>query len=190
MQRREFSREFKVEAVRLVQGGETVAAAAKSLGISGQTLHNWVKANAAGQLREVAGKAVSAEQMEITRLKAELARMRMERDILKTYGPPRLQVVFSRALSDWSASTYPASGQAPGQDGDTRVPVLIKASASNAVFRTRLPEHRLTVSQAISQSTTRKLRRTFSNTSAERPVSYRQDCPLVGKCFSAPQHRP
>ena len=37
----------------------------------------------AGQLREVAGKAVSAEQMEITRLKAELARMRMERDILK-----------------------------------------------------------------------------------------------------------
>jgi len=32
---------------------------------------------------EVAGKAVSAEQMEISRLKAELARMRMERDILK-----------------------------------------------------------------------------------------------------------
>jgi hypothetical protein len=42
-----------------------------------------VKANVAGQLREIAGKAVSAEQMEITHLKAELARMRMERDILK-----------------------------------------------------------------------------------------------------------
>ena len=81
--RGQYTLEFKQEAVRLVQGGETVAAAAKSLGISGQTLHNWVKANAAGQLREVAGKAVSAEQMEITRLKAELARMRMERDILK-----------------------------------------------------------------------------------------------------------
>jgi transposase len=80
--RGQYTLEFKQEAVRLVQGGETVAAAAKSLGISGQTLHNWVKANAAGQLREVAGKVVSAEQMEITRLKAELARMRMECDIL------------------------------------------------------------------------------------------------------------
>jgi transposase len=52
---------------------------AKTLGISGQTLHNWVKAEAAGRLREVAGKAV----MEIARLKAELAKARMERDILK-----------------------------------------------------------------------------------------------------------
>jgi len=55
----------------------------KTLGISGQTLHNWVKAEAAGQLRDVAGKTISAEQMEITRLKAELARTRTERDILK-----------------------------------------------------------------------------------------------------------
>jgi transposase len=43
-----------------------------------------VKAEAAGRLTERAGvKAVSAEQMEISRLKAELARARMERDILK-----------------------------------------------------------------------------------------------------------
>ena len=63
--RGQYKLEFKQEAIRLVQGGETVAAAAKSLGISGQTLHNWVKANAAGQFREVAGKAISAEQMEI-----------------------------------------------------------------------------------------------------------------------------
>ena len=52
----------------------------------------------------------------------------------KTYGPPRLQAVLSRAPFDQSASTYPASGRAPGQDGDTRVPVLIKPSASSAVF--------------------------------------------------------
>ena len=44
---------------------------------------NWLKAEAAGRLREVAGKAISAEQMEIARLKAELAKARMERDILK-----------------------------------------------------------------------------------------------------------
>jgi transposase len=53
------------------------------LGLSDQTLHNWLKAGAVGRLREVTGKAISAEQMEIARLKAELAKARMERDILK-----------------------------------------------------------------------------------------------------------
>jgi transposase-like protein len=63
--------------------GWGVSSAAKSLGIPGQTLHNWVKADAVGRLRDVAGKTISAEQMEIARLKAELARTRTERDILK-----------------------------------------------------------------------------------------------------------
>jgi hypothetical protein len=32
--------------------------------------------------------------------------------------------------SDKSASTYPARGRCPGQDGDPRAPVLIKTAAS------------------------------------------------------------
>jgi transposase-like protein len=60
-----------------------MSSVAKSLGVSGQTLHNWVKAEATGRLREVAGKTVGAEQIEIARLKAEIAKTRMERDILK-----------------------------------------------------------------------------------------------------------
>lgn len=59
---------------------------AKSLGISSQTLHNWVKADAAGRLCDVAGKTISADQMEIACVKAELARTRTERDILKKGG--------------------------------------------------------------------------------------------------------
>ena len=43
----------------------------------------WDQGESGTAVGGVAGKAVSAEQMEITRLKAELARMRMERDILK-----------------------------------------------------------------------------------------------------------
>ena len=78
-----YTLEFKREAVRLVHGGENVSAAARMLGVSGQSLDNWVKAEAAGRLRDVRGKAVTAEQMEIARLKAELSRVRMERDILK-----------------------------------------------------------------------------------------------------------
>jgi transposase-like protein len=81
--RGQYTLEFKQEAVRLVRGGKTISSVAKTLGMSGQTLHNWVKADAAGKLCEVAGKSISAEQMEIARLKAELAKTRMERDILK-----------------------------------------------------------------------------------------------------------
>jgi len=74
--------EFKQEAVRLVKGGQSIAASAKSLGVVEQTLFNWVKAQRAGKLKGADSKVVSAEQMEISRLRAELARVKMERDIL------------------------------------------------------------------------------------------------------------
>jgi hypothetical protein len=49
-----------------------------------QTLSNWVRAHRAGTLKEVNGKArVTAEQMEVIRLRAELAWVTMERDILE-----------------------------------------------------------------------------------------------------------
>ena len=41
--RRRYTLEYKQEAVRLVSSGQTVAAAAKALGIVEQTLANWVK---------------------------------------------------------------------------------------------------------------------------------------------------
>ncbi len=65
--------EFKREAVRLVHVGEKMSAVARTLGVSGQSLDNWIKAEAAGRLRDVRGKAVTAEQMEIARLWRELA---------------------------------------------------------------------------------------------------------------------
>jgi len=81
--RARYTLEFKQEAVRLVLGGQSTSAVSRSLGISDQTVHNWLKADSSGRLRESTGKPVNAEQMEIARLKAELARTRMERDILK-----------------------------------------------------------------------------------------------------------
>lgn len=83
MVRARYTLEFKREAVRLVQGGERISAVARTLGVSSQSIDNWVKAEASGGLREVRGKSLSADQMEIARLKRELARTRMERDILK-----------------------------------------------------------------------------------------------------------
>lgn len=80
--RAKYTLEFKQEAVRLVESGQTLAAAARSLGLVDQTLHNWVRAERQGRLEGAEKKSVSAEQMEISRLRAELARVKMERDIL------------------------------------------------------------------------------------------------------------
>jgi len=81
--RARYTLEFKQEAVRLVESGQTMAAAARSLGVVEQTLFNWVKAQREGRLTGADSRSkVSAEQMEISRLRAELARVRMERDIL------------------------------------------------------------------------------------------------------------
>jgi len=43
--------EFKQEAVRLVESGQTLAGAARSLGLVDQTLHNWVQAKRQGKLK-------------------------------------------------------------------------------------------------------------------------------------------
>ncbi len=81
--RARYTMEFKQEAVRLVEGGQSIAAAARTLGVVDQTLFNWVKAKREGKLAGADSKPVSAEQMEIARLRAENARLRMERDIAK-----------------------------------------------------------------------------------------------------------
>jgi transposase len=108
--RGQYTLEFKQEAVRLVRGGQATFSVARTLGISGQTLHNWVKAEAAGRLREIVGKTVSAEQMEIARLKAELAQARVERDILKnqrgTKPPVGIETVALSCLRKGAAVSF------------------------------------------------------------------------------------
>ena len=79
--RARYTLEYKIEAIRMVRNGQSQSAVAKILGISSKTLNDWIKADDAGKLNG-AGKQVSAEQMEIARLRAENAKLRMERDIL------------------------------------------------------------------------------------------------------------
>ena len=63
--------------------GQTNGQVAGGLGLAEQTVGNWVKADDARRLRAAVGKPVIADQQEISRLKADLARARMEFDILK-----------------------------------------------------------------------------------------------------------
>ncbi len=81
--RARYTAEFKQESVRLVQAGQSIAAVSRNIAVSEQTLYNWVKAAREGQLVEAKGPPVTAEQMELSRLRAENARLKMERDILK-----------------------------------------------------------------------------------------------------------
>ena len=78
-----YALERKLEAVRLAQGGQSCAATAKELGIPKQTLESWVRRAAKGKLAGAGAKPASAEQMELARLRAGFARVKMERDILK-----------------------------------------------------------------------------------------------------------
>jgi transposase len=80
----EYTLEFKLEVLKRIRAGEPVRQIAREIGVPEQTLRNWVKAEAGGKLgAAVKGKPITPEQMEISRLRAENARLKMEAEILK-----------------------------------------------------------------------------------------------------------
>ena len=79
----EYTHEFKLGAVKRVQDGRTVAEVARELGLIEQTLRNWVGAARKGKLAVGTAKPVTPEQMELSRLRAENARLKMHVEILK-----------------------------------------------------------------------------------------------------------
>lgn len=81
--KQEYTAEFKALAVKRVKDGLTVGAAARELGLIDQTLRNWVNAADAGKLNGAGTKPVTPEQMELTRARAEVVRLRREVEILK-----------------------------------------------------------------------------------------------------------
>ena len=83
--RRTFSREFKLEAVRLVrERGVSLAQARRDLDLHENVLRKWVRESAADPHHAFPGQGqMKPEQAEIERLKKEVAKLKMERDILK-----------------------------------------------------------------------------------------------------------
>jgi len=81
--RRSYTDEFKHQAVELAQALGP-AAAARQLEISVKTLANWVDAVRAGRsLTSEARRPATDLESELSRLRAENATLRMEREILK-----------------------------------------------------------------------------------------------------------
>jgi transposase len=85
MGKRVFSREFKLEAVRLVrERGVAKSQAARELGIHVNVLRKWIRDYEADPQQAFPGHGLmKPEQAEIAQLKRELARTKAERDILK-----------------------------------------------------------------------------------------------------------
>ncbi|MBA2756327.1 MAG: transposase [Chloroflexi bacterium] len=79
--------EFREQAVELVRASDkTVAAVARELGINDTTLGNWVKADQAERgVPDATGllPLTAAERAELTKLRRENAKLRVEREILK-----------------------------------------------------------------------------------------------------------
>jgi transposase len=83
MERRRFTREFKVEAVKLVrERGVAVVQAARDLNVHENVRRKWVKEFGADPQHAGHGQ-MKPEQLEIERLRREVQKLKAERDILK-----------------------------------------------------------------------------------------------------------
>jgi transposase len=85
MGRRIFSREFKLEAVKLVrERGVSVAQACRDLDLTESVLRRWLREILAEPQQAFPGHGqMKPERQEIERLRREVAKLKAERDILK-----------------------------------------------------------------------------------------------------------
>lgn len=85
MAKRIFSREFKLEAVKLVkERGVSMSQASRDLDIHLNVRRKWVKNVEADPVQAFLGQGqMKADQAEIAKLRKEVAKLKMERDILK-----------------------------------------------------------------------------------------------------------
>jgi|TARA_R110002124_G_scaffold256510_1_gene422152 transposase len=83
--RKKYTKEFKLDAISLVRDQNiSVAEASRNIGVSPQMLGRWIKEdkNEDGQAFRGNGK-LTPDQEEIRKLKSQVKRLEMEREILK-----------------------------------------------------------------------------------------------------------
>ena len=111
MERRKFTREFKLEAVRLIRDrGVSYAQASQDLSVHELQLRNWMKKSAEDPQHAFPGQGqMKPEQLEIARLKREVIKLKAERDILK-----KAAAYFAKELTRSSGSLR-SIGKSPGR---------------------------------------------------------------------------
>src|SRR5688500_9422203 len=82
--RRDFTDEFKADAVRLVlQGGQSVAEVARNLDLTGTALRQWVKNAQVDAGKGPKDALTTAEREELSELRRRVKRLETEREMLK-----------------------------------------------------------------------------------------------------------
>ncbi len=82
--RRRFTREFKAEAVRLCKVGDrSIGQIAKELDLTETALRAWVKQADVDEAQRPTGALTTSEREELSKLRREVKRLEMEREILK-----------------------------------------------------------------------------------------------------------
>ena len=85
---RRYTPEFRDAAVKqVIEGGRSVAAVARSLEMSGKSLANWVYRARKGQelVKRAPAQPVSELEAELSRLRQENAKLKLEKEILKNF---------------------------------------------------------------------------------------------------------
>ena len=81
--RRQFTDEFKTQAVRLVlEEGQTVGAVARDLDLTASALRLWVDQARANRAKGKSGLLTTVEREDLARLRKENRQLRMDREIL------------------------------------------------------------------------------------------------------------
>jgi len=85
MQRKSYSREFKLSAVKMIlEEGMSIAQVSRDLGVNENSLYNWKKKYFEDSSQLFPGKGKQSPEAEkIRELEKENRELRMERDILK-----------------------------------------------------------------------------------------------------------
>jgi len=83
--RKTYDKEFKLSAVKMiVEGGMSISRVSRDLGVNENSLHNWKRAYLEDRENAFPGKGrMKPEEEELMRVKKQLKRVTMERDILK-----------------------------------------------------------------------------------------------------------
>jgi transposase len=83
--RSQYTLEYKLEAVRQVKAGQSIAVTARVLGIAKTTPRAWVSAHDKGKLEGAGDQptVITPEQMELARMRAQISRLKMELEIAK-----------------------------------------------------------------------------------------------------------
>ncbi len=82
--RRNFTKKFKADVVRLIlEGGKSQAEIARQFDLNDSSVNNWVKQARIDAGEGPAGALTSAEKEELAKLRREVRELRMERDFLK-----------------------------------------------------------------------------------------------------------